>query len=90
MIGCSYKSCDVILSSLEVLCPLHRVIVLISPLTFARVNVSPLGSGALAGHPFNIDRELLAKVCMYFVSKWLLDEVTVAALSITYGTQYIP
>uniref|UniRef100_A0A060T606 argininosuccinate lyase n=1 Tax=Blastobotrys adeninivorans TaxID=409370 RepID=A0A060T606_BLAAD len=27
----------------------------------ARVNVSPLGAGALAGHPFGIDRETLAK-----------------------------
>jgi len=26
-----------------------------------RVNVMPLGSGALAGHPFNIDRQLLAQ-----------------------------
>jgi argininosuccinate lyase len=27
----------------------------------ARVNVSPLGSGALAGHPFNIDRHFIAE-----------------------------
>uniref|UniRef100_A0A672LX05 Argininosuccinate lyase n=1 Tax=Sinocyclocheilus grahami TaxID=75366 RepID=A0A672LX05_SINGR len=28
------------------------------------VNVMPLGSGAIAGNPFNIDRELLRQVCL--------------------------
>jgi len=28
---------------------------------FGRVNILPLGSGALAGNPFNIDRAFLAK-----------------------------
>jgi argininosuccinate lyase len=42
----------------------------------ARVNVSPLGSGALAGHPFNIDRKFLA-------DQLLFEEVSFNSLDAT-------
>uniref|UniRef100_A0A671N8S1 Argininosuccinate lyase n=1 Tax=Sinocyclocheilus anshuiensis TaxID=1608454 RepID=A0A671N8S1_9TELE len=51
------------------------------------VNVMPLGSGAIAGNPFNIDRELLRQVCLtecvcvYF---WTAEFLFWASMCITH------
>ena len=48
----------------------------------ARVNVCPLGSGALAGHPFGIDREALATSLKF-------DSVTLNSLDATSDRDFI-
>nr|CAB3223641.1 argininosuccinate lyase-like [Phallusia mammillata] len=47
-----------------------------------RVNILPLGSGALAGNPFNVDRELMAKELGF-------DEISWNSLDATGGRDYI-
>lgn len=48
----------------------------------ARVNICPLGSGALAGHPFGIDREALATALKF-------DSVTFNSLDATSDRDFI-
>jgi argininosuccinate lyase len=57
------------------MCPLVRDMERASDM-YKRVNVSPLGSGALAGNPFNIDRSLLAE-------KLGFDEISYNSLDAT-------
>lgn len=47
-----------------------------------RVNVLPLGSGALAGNPFQVDRQFMAKHLKF-------DDISWNSLDATGGRDYI-